>query len=106
MSDRRDTGQRLLALEEDLARAADARMLVTTSIWSDAWNKTEQKLIEELLALGPADDAPRYRLQIAIKACRDVRGAIEHQSRTEAGLAKQIAQLVGQLEGRETSERV
>lgn len=90
MSDRIDT------LQKALWKAADARTMAQSGVWTDAWNKIERELLERLLECGPDEDEPRYRLQIAIKASRDVRKLIENEGHTVEGLEKQLATLRGE----------
>jgi hypothetical protein len=88
---------KLLRLQEALAMASDARSMASTSIWSEAWDRSERQFVERLLKCGPTDDVPRYRLQTAIEVCRQVRGFIEHAGQTAGGLEKEISQLEGRV---------
>jgi hypothetical protein len=88
--------ERIDALHTALTKAADARALVQSSVWADAWEKSERELLEQFLGCGPTEDAARYRLQIAIEASRAVRRLIEHQGRTVVSLEKELATLKGE----------
>ena len=62
--------ERIGALSAKLARIADARQLMQTPVWADAWRDCEQELLERLLACSPDEEMARYKLQEAIKAVR------------------------------------
>ena len=86
---------RLVALSEALARAADARNMATSPVWAEAWDKLESELLERLLGCGPTDDGPRYRLQMAIEVGRTMRRIIEHRGATVQSLQKEMDLLDG-----------
>lgn len=88
---------RIAKLSEALAHVADARTMATTDVWGQAWDMFERELIERMLKCGdgPEEDATRYRLQIAVNAARSVRRVIEHASRSEDGLRKELDVLEG-----------
>lgn len=94
--DRMDREAQLAQLSELLARAADARTMTTTPIWSETWTKLEQELLERLLECGPTDDEQRYRRQTAIEIVRQVRRIIE----TTAGSSAMLERELGLLDGR------
>lgn len=86
---------KIARLSEALALVADARTMATTQVWGDAWNLYERELIERLLKCAAEDDINRYRLQIGIEAARHARRAIEHATKTEDGLRRELDVLEG-----------
>ena len=86
---------RIATLSGKLQRIAEARALVTTDAWDGAWKDCEQELLERLLACSPEDELPRFKLQEAIKAVRQVRRAIERGAMGEAELRKELDILEG-----------
>lgn len=86
---------RIAALHAKLARIADARAMAQTPVWDDAWRDCEQELLERLLACGPEDEMPRYKLQTAIMAVRQVRKAIELDGAGEKALLTELDILEG-----------
>jgi hypothetical protein len=91
---------RIQRVYEALHKANDARSMVASGVWDEAWQKHEQELLERLLLCGPDDDVARYRLQIAIEASRQVRRVIENQGRSVASLEKELAHLQGETKSR------
>lgn len=86
---------RIAALSEKLARIADAKNMVTTPVWADAWNDCERELLERLLKLEPDNDLGRYRMTEAIKAVRRVRFTIENAGAGAEAVEAELAQLEG-----------
>lgn len=91
--------ERIKALSAKLARIADARNIMQTDLWADAWRDCEQELLERLLACGPDQEMARYKLQIAITAARQVRRVIE----VGATGAKALETELDILEGRKVA---
>jgi len=86
---------RIAELSTKLQRITDAKALTSLDVWSDAWTQFEQELLERLLACGPEDETPRYKLQTAINAVRQVRKAIEMGATGEKALLKELDILEG-----------
>ena len=87
--------ERIAALSDKLAMAADARHMATSPVWDEAWKSFERELLERLLKCEPGDDVPRYRLQVALEAARHVRRAIEHAGQTVSALENELDLLEG-----------
>ncbi len=77
-------------LHEKLAAALDARSVMDTQAWRDAWDGVERELMIRFMACAPEDDLPRFRVQEAIKAARQVRSAIESKARSAEQLQKDL----------------
>lgn len=87
--------ERMIALRDALAMAAEARGMVSTPIWSKMWDRMEGEFLERLLKCGPTEDAERYRLSIAIEVTRKARATIEHASKTESALERELDLIEG-----------
>ncbi len=90
---------RIAELASKLKRISDAKQLLQTSLWADAWTEFEQELLERLLKCGPDDEVARWKLQMAIEAARNVRRTIENAGTGEASIIKEL----DILEGRKAS---
>lgn len=86
---------RITALHEKLARVRDAKNMAQTDVWDSAWKQYEQELLERLLACGPEDEVPRWKVQIAIEAARHTKRVIENAGTGEAALQAELDILEG-----------
>lgn len=84
---------RLIELSDALRKAATARATAQGSAWAEAWERLESELLER--ALEADEDAGRFRLLEAIKACRRVRRIVEHEGATVESLQRELDLLEG-----------
>lgn len=90
---------RIAVLSDKLKRIADAKQMLQTQLWAEAWDDFEQELLERLLKCGPDDEVARWKLQMAIEAARHTRRVIENSASGESGIVKEL----DILEGRKAS---
>ena len=95
MSNAEAKTERLILLRDMLEKAAEARTMVSTSLWRDMWDRMEGEYLERLLKCAPGEDVERYRLSVAIEVTRRARATIEHVSKTEAALERELDLLEG-----------
>lgn len=89
------SADRIADLASKLKRISDAKQLLQTSLWADAWDGFEQELLERLLKCGPDDEVARWKLQVAIEAARSTRRVIENAGTGEASILKELDILEG-----------
>lgn len=86
---------RIQALSNRLAQAADARAMCTAPWWDGLWNDLERELVDRLLKTGPTEEMVRWKLQVAVETARRIRRAIENGGQSAQVLERELDYVEG-----------